>query len=184
MNWLQEIKRIDTIAKDCFAKFGLNYDYYNVEVSFSKRMTRCAGKAGCKFSDLVDPEDMPYLTPVDEVDFDRLYMKFSCPLWLRATPEQRDETIVHEICHVLDYILNGKSNGHNRVWKQLMIKCGYPPKRCHNIDRTGIARRNKRVAASCPCGNMTSLGSTQAGRLRRGTFAYRCRKCKGDIVLT
>lgn len=183
MNWLQEIKRIDKIAKDCFAIFGLNYDWYNVEVTFSKRMTRCAGRAGYKFYDYVDPLDIQYYTPVDEENFEHLYMKFSCPLWERATQEQRDDTIVHEICHVLDYILNGKSNKHNRVWKQLMIKCGHSPERCHHIDRTGIARRNKRVAASCPCGSMTSLGSTQAGRLRKGDYGYRCRKCKGDIVL-
>jgi len=113
-------------------------------------------------------------------------VRFSIPLWSRATPKERYETVVHEICHIVanhEAALKGTttSSAHGWEWKNLMRKCGVKPERCHNVDRTGLKRTGNRVSASCGCGahNVTPY---VAGRIAAGA-TYTCRKCHKAIVV-
>lgn len=63
-------------------------------------------------------------------------------LWRRASPEERRNTVIHELAHILANCSAKRNVGHGRVWKSTMIRLGLAPKRCHAVDRTGLRRGN------------------------------------------
>ena len=98
----------------------------NVKVEMSNRMTRAAGKASVEMM-------------FGKIIPSTLTLKLSVPLMGRATEEEREETITHEIAHLVDYVLRGKSD-HGPIWKRIHRALGGTGARCHNIDRTGLKR--------------------------------------------
>lgn len=111
-------------------------------------------------------------------------IRLSLPLWPRASEQERRETVIHELCHVLnEWFRFNKSGyrynpGHGTSWKRLMLTVGLAPKRCHSVDRTGLKRKVTRVAATCGC--MTyNITQTRATKIQNGTAVYCCRKCRG-----
>jgi SprT protein len=114
-------------------------------------------------------------------------IRLSRPLWPRASPEERRETVVHEACHVIaDYRFGGKQ-GHGPRWRQMMALCGYAaPQRCHSVNREAIQQRRRRkrveVRARCGCAEGVILGPVQARRLRGGAV-YHCRRCSQRVAL-
>lgn len=70
------------------------------------------------------------------------HVSFNFPILVREG-RNFDETVVHEVCHVLAYALLG-DRGHGNGWRAMMRVCGYPnPSRCHTYE-TRAARRRKR----------------------------------------
>ena len=116
-------------------------------------------------------------------------VEYSAKLFPLATPENRRNTMVHEICHILGHIVGGKM-AHDRVWKILMVACGESPQRCYtasernfgeNADVVRAAskarrkgRQGQRSQAKCGCW----MGPVQRRRLLAGTHTYRCRHGK------
>lgn len=112
-------------------------------------------------------------------------VRFSIPLWAFATDLQRKETVVHEMCHIIDMI-HGTYNSkeaHGYSWSQLMIKCGFRPNRCMSIKRPDELKRNvKRFEATCLC--MThKLTSQMRTKMLAGLKHYRCLKCNTRVSL-
>lgn len=62
-------------------------------------------------------------------------IKLSMIWWPYLTQEQRETTIVHEVCHLGDYYLSvvlkkyNSTGGHGKLWKTLMINAGQEPER-------------------------------------------------------
>ena len=113
-------------------------------------------------------------------------VRFSIPLWPRASEQERRETVIHEICHIVcshEAALagRGKPQAHGWEWKALMRKCGVKPERCHNVDRTGLKKTRKVIDASCGCGKH-DVTPYVAGRIAAGC-RYTCRKCRQAIVV-
>lgn len=113
-------------------------------------------------------------------------VRFSVPLWERATPDERRECVVHEVCHIVDRheaSLADRPLGkpHGVLWQRLMRRCGLNPERCHRIDRAGIRRTQKRYPATCGCREI-GLSGRRVARMRKG-IVYRCTKCGGAIIL-
>ena len=167
MDFIKELHDARDLVEWCFRECGLNPSDHITMVEWNHRFTRRMGDASMRTTRWGGKTRR---------------IRLSAPLWPRATAEERRQTVIHEACHIIDGVINGSMSGHKEPWKRLMRKCGLQPKRCHNVNREGIRRRNKREAASCHCGAVDSLGSTQAGRLRKGT-RYSCRKCKSQITL-
>lgn len=78
-------------------------------------------------------------------------VRLSYRLWLRATPEKRRNTVLHEIAHVLAQLSVpvGVKVGHGWAWKAMMTRLGETPKRCHSVDTSqqageAPARRHSR----------------------------------------
>ena len=81
--------------------------------------------------------------------------------------ETRD-TILHEIAHALV----GPGNGHNWLWKVKATEIGANPTRCHNYDTS----RGAKYYATCKC-------KTYYWHRKPKYTNYRCRKCKGSLIV-
>jgi SprT protein len=108
----------------------------------------------------------------------RARIRLSVPLWPRASTEVRMETVVHETCHVIVGFKHGfVSRPHGAEWKQAMQNCGLKPLRLHNIDRTGLARRQKRfVLCDCPNEQKCRILVREFNMVRQGTDFW-CINC-------
>ena len=82
----------------------------------------------------------------------RARIRLSIPLWPRASDRDRRETVIHEACHIIvGYRFGFAAAPHGEKWKQAMRNCGVEPLRLHSVDRTGLARRQKRfILLDCP----------------------------------
>jgi predicted SprT family Zn-dependent metalloprotease len=99
---------------------------HNVKISVSNKMTKVAGEAGIiKYNGLVIPSTMT--------------MKLSIPLLDRCDEEQQDMIMLHEIAHLLDFMLRGTSD-HDYKWKALCLAIGGDGKTFHSINREGLER--------------------------------------------
>ena len=113
-------------------------------------------------------------------------VRLSKPLWPRAKPWKRRNTMVHEIAHVYA-CLEKPGEGHGAVWKRYMRLFGVPePKRCYDaseVDRTGLRRRQKRYGFECP-GCRSDIVFSQALKTRwvRNRQVRRCRRCRVSIT--
>jgi predicted SprT family Zn-dependent metalloprotease len=104
-------------------------------------------------------------------------VRFSTPLWPRATEEKRDNTVIHEVCHVLADYIHGKRCKHGWQWKALMMKCGQKPERCHRVDTSGLRKSNKKV--SCGCREF-EFGPIRYKKVLNG-HRYVCNHCKQPV---
>ena len=82
----------------------------------------------------------------------RARIRLSIPLWPRSTEEDRKETVIHEACHLIAFYKHRVVTApHGTEWKEAMKNCGIEPLRLHTVDRTGLARRQKRfILLDCP----------------------------------
>jgi len=53
-------------------------------------------------------------------------IRLSKRLFALAGWEDCIETVVHEVCHAIDSIVNNRPMSHGDGWKDLMHRCGYP----------------------------------------------------------
>jgi len=113
-------------------------------------------------------------------------VRFSVPLWLRASEEERRETVIHEICHLVtshEARLAGVTveKSHGPEWKAVMRRAGVTPKRCHNVNNNGLSKR-KTIQTTCNCEHGHSVTPLVAGRILNGV-KYTCGACKARLVL-
>ena len=81
----------------------------------------------------------------------RARIRLSLPLWPRASEKDRRETVIHEACHCIVGYKFGVVAHHGSEWKAAMKNCGVEPLRHHNVDRTGLARRQRLfILLDCP----------------------------------
>jgi predicted SprT family Zn-dependent metalloprotease len=76
-------------------------------------------------------------------------VRLSIPLWPRASEEERDQTVAHEVAHLIqrwrqrrgDYARApvASLSSHGVAWRSVMRELGYKPDRCHEVP-TGAAR--------------------------------------------
>lgn len=111
---------------------------------------------------------------------------FSSILWPRASKEERRETVIHEICHLVTFheaALKGipEPKAHGYKWKATMIRAGVRPNRCHSIDRTGLKRTTKTETAHCKC-REHKITKKMAAKIHSGV-PYICRNCHTNLKL-
>jgi len=111
-------------------------------------------------------------------------IRLSKPLWKRATPEQRRETIIHEACHLIARHKHGPQiKAHGREWKAAMRRAGFKPIRCHSVDTSGL-REGTQNAFCMDCKKRYILGKTRIKRhiraIQQGRPGYVC-KCGGTL---
>lgn len=104
---------------------------------------------------------------------------FSRPLWERASPSERKETVIHEIAHAVVAHFHGRKPGvsHGKEWKRQMRAMGIRnPRRTHAVSRAGLKRtRSDTISVTC-CGVKHRITLKRLARI--GGTGGRCR-CKG-----
>jgi SprT protein len=110
-------------------------------------------------------------------------VRLSRPLWSRATDADHQQTVVHELCHVVQRHKYGRHDApHGRIWQHYMRKCGFEPRRCHSVKRDDLRRQTRKYAARCAC-QTHEVGAVRARRIVSGTMSYVCKKCRGKLQL-
>ena len=104
----------------------------NVTIKMSKRMTKAAGQASVRILALSGKAIPETLT-----------LKLSTPIMERASKEEQDDTISHEVAHLVDYVMRGKSD-HSYIWRKVHMALGGSGKTYHNINVKGLGRTVKR----------------------------------------
>jgi len=82
-----------------------------------------------------------------------MLIRLSIPIYQRASVKDQEDTVVHEMCHIIAFEKFGYGiKTHGTEWKTCMLTAGYKPERCHSVDLTGLQRTRK----TCPtlCGDI------------------------------
>lgn len=109
-------------------------------------------------------------------------IRLSVKLFRRASEQDQRETVIHEVCHIAKEHLGYPGDHHGYWWKTLNYKCGIYPKRTHNVDTTGLSRKQDRYSVKCGCQNPPTITKNLLTRMRRGA-AYKCKACGQRISL-
>lgn len=113
----------------------------------------------------------------------RCMIRINVDAWNHMPQEEKEETIVHEVCHIVAWH-KYKCTKHGRHWQSCMLRMGYEPKASKSLGpayaQAVAHKKRNRKEAHCGCG-VIEVGPTQYNRLRRGIMAYRCRRC-GQLI--
>lgn len=121
-----------------------------------------------------------FTTRMGDATWPAAVIRLSTPLWPRASVEERRETVIHELCHVLTGHKFGKMDGHGARWQSLMREAGYRrPGRCHLVSNDGLVPR---VEAACRC-QIHKITSHKAGQIRSGKKVWVCRSCSNPLMV-
>lgn len=106
-------------------------------------------------------------------------IEFSTLLWARATPEQRKQVIIHEVCHVLAEEKYGDTiKPHGEEWQSMMRIAGTQPLIYHEVDNDDLYKPQKRFNIRClSCNAIIRISKNKRTRLKNGK-QYPCKKCR------
>lgn len=118
-----------------------------------------------------------------DANYSRMRIRLSTPLFSRASVEDQEDTVVHEMCHIIArHTYKYPIKPHGREWQLSMVRAGYKPTRTHSVDRTGLKRKStKTQEASCSCAvhkiTIKMWVGIQTDKSRRF-----CKRCKSKLV--
>ena len=97
--------------------------------------------------------------------------------------EMLNQTLPHELAHIIAGRMEGRKMGHGPRWRNIMRNLGLNPDRCHGMEVEHLkTRRERSYPATCGCGDRT-LSIRRGNRMRRTGCTYRCGKCKTTITV-
>lgn len=109
------------------------------------------------------------------------YIKLNRRL-LESNRDEVEDTFVHELAHIIATKIYGlRIKAHGKEWASIMLKFGYAPTRCHNLDVSAFKRRHKRYPAKCSCREI-QISSARRNKILKGKN-YRCNKCNARLEL-
>lgn len=102
----------------------------------------------------------------------------------RENPETFNNTVIHEIAHLVCKKVYPWVNAHSREFYGIMAKLGGNPSRCHSYDVSSVKRSKTvvRYEAKCACQSHW-LTSNLARKVKMGSRHF-CRKCKSGLTVT
>lgn len=155
----------------------MNYDK-QINDTIAETLAKVGEANGREFAD-IRWEWARFTSKMGSASTHRRLIRFAAPLWSHATEEQRRQTVVHEVCHILSDQIAGRRTIHGPAWRRTMVQAGYPnPQRCHSV-----APLNRELLV-CECGNEIYLTKLIAQRVRSGQHRYKCRQCKRRLTMT
>lgn len=121
-------------------------------------------------------------------------VRFSKPLWPRATKQERYQVIVHEVAHIVAEERYGRGIGrrispHGYQWKLVMLEMGLHPDRCHSVPTAGVANKKAKYKTYCRCSGENALHLVTKKVYDRIADplcirSYTCRRCKARLTTT
>lgn len=126
-------------------------------------------------------------------------IRISSDLWPYATMEQREQTMFHEVCHIVDnylasvtplYLKNlnqertGRRDSHGPTWAALMRKAGKSPDRLADVKRPASMRKTyTRYTLTCGCRSGT-ISANKMTRMRNNGDILICNRCHQKFNVT
>lgn len=92
-----------------------------------------------------------------------------------------ENTIIHEIAHIVTFRLYPSAKPHGKEWKSIFVKLGGNGRRCYSYDITGSSVVKNRTKAKCSC--KTHLITTQKVNKMKKGVTYTCKLCKTKLSL-
>jgi len=133
----------------------------NIPVYFRTNMKGIAGLAYC------NPE--------------KFKIELSTQLFLKNTQSFLEDTIPHEVAHILTEILfPDAKQGHGPEWKSIMKKLGVVPNRHHTYDVSSCFKNNHRYV--CSCERVFSLSNLKHKKINSGKSSYSCPSCMSVLM--
>lgn len=117
-----------------------------------------------------------YLT--DTVSYE---LRINAEALLRYPDDTLNETVPHELAHIVAYEVHGKVHAHGPEWQRIARHLGASGDRCHSLKLTP-ARQTKRYIGTCSC-REHKLSAVKRNRILLGTQYYVCRRCRERITL-
>jgi len=104
-------------------------------------------------------------------------IRYNLELLKRQGADFLNETVPHEVAHVLAYHRHGPNiRPHGREWQRIMRQLGAEPSRCHDYDVSGLsARQLQYFQYHCDCMEH-QLSSIRHNKVAKGQ-RYLCRRC-------
>jgi SprT protein len=133
-----------------------------ISFGFNGRLSVCAGRAWGPYKSI----------------------ELSCKCWDVSSEEERKNTVVHELCHIIDYQVNGPEAhanakvSHGPNWQAMMESCGMKAERFHSLPVQ--RRRQTKYLYSCGC-TMHAVSKTRHNRIQEGSKSYHCKLCGQTI---
>lgn len=142
-------------VRDCLAKARLSFSSFDIQdhqipVVFVA-MGRAAGMAKFRVSALGVSYNLEFNIDAINKDWD----------------EMVGNTIPHEVAHIVDHAINGKFNGHNKIWQRICMILGGDAARTHSIPLEK-ARRTRKVLYKATCGTELWLSMTMHNKVQEG----------------
>ena len=163
------LKKARELVAECLVKAKMQHLFVTVE--FNNRFTSRMGDAN---SSAKYGTGTPYSGG---------RIRLSKPLWKRATPEERRQTVIHEAAHIIANCRYRQSCKHNNLWKGVMRELGVKPDRCHDVDRGDLTRKAKRFELKCPnCTKVYSITQHLRTRWLRNRQTRKCGVCRSSIT--
>jgi len=94
----------------------------------------------------------------------------------RYQHDMLNQTLPHELAHIVDAQLNGHSS-HGWQWQRIMLFLGKPPTRCHQYEVTPARKHVKPHTVYCGCGEH-QVSKLIYRRMKYEGKRYQCRKCR------
>ena len=120
-----------------------------------------------------------FTSRMGDANFRLKRVRLSAPLWPVAGKEERFQTVVHEVCHIVARYMHWPRNikSHGWEWKDTMKRAGVPVERCHNVDRSSVKQvPRKKHRTVCDCREYM-MGSVRYRRMVSGLRYYTCNYC-------
>lgn len=113
----------------------------------------------------------------DAAPYDRRLIRINADLLVDNPIEMIQQTVPHEVAHVVTSALWVQARSHGREWKSVMQHFGKPPVACHSMDVTR-ARRGAQHPYRCACRDIHHLGAVRHKRVLSGRISYSCPRCR------
>ena len=106
------------------------------------------------------------------------------------TEDMINQTLPHEIAHLITFARNPRASAHGFEWRMVMMLFGIPADRCHQMDTTNAGRnkstKQRRWIYSCKCREHKITTVRHKRALKNlasiGRTGYHCKYCKVNIV--
>jgi len=111
-------------------------------------------------------------------------IRLNIDLLTRYTDDMINDTIPHEVAHLIAYQKYGRQIGgspHGAEWRHVAEALGCNGKRTHSYE-TKPARVTRQFLYTCPCENEFKVGVNLHKKMQNWARQRICRECKGYLI--